>query len=134
MPSDKANLLALSYLFLDETVLGVSRKPTMPDEDTQDMKEARARIMRVFPPEEWEDELHNAAALAREILSHPTCWRLLENLATGLISAILEGKKPAEQDGSNQVHRFSDEEIYASFPQMLRDKCESNNSHHALNS
>ena len=75
----------------------------MPDEDTQDMKEARARIMRIFPSEEWEDELRNAAAHAKEMLSHPTCWRLLENLATGLIDAILEGKKRAEQDGSNLV-------------------------------
>jgi hypothetical protein len=100
----------------------------MADEDTQDMKEARARIMRIFPPEEWEYELRNAAAHAREILSQPTCRRLLENLATGLISTILEGKKRAEQDGSNLVYRFSDEEIYANFAQTLGDKRESNDS------
>ena len=102
--------------------LGVSRKPTTPDEDTQDMKEARARIMRFFPSEEWENELRNAAARAKEILSHPTCWHLSENLATELINAILEGKKPAEQDGPNLVYRFSDEEIYASFAQTLGEK------------
>ena len=33
-----------------------------------------------------------------------------------------KSKKPAEQDGFNQVYRFSDEEIYASFAQTLRDK------------
>ncbi len=122
----KGDGIAAELLLCEQ--LGVSRKPTMPDEDTQDMKEARARIMRIFPPEEWEDELHNAAAHAKEILSHPTCWRLLENLATELINAILEGKKRAEQDGSNLVYRFSDEEIYANFAQTLGDKRDSTDS------
>jgi hypothetical protein len=102
--------------------LGVCRKQTIPDEDTLDLREARARIMRIFPPERWENELCNATARAREILTHPTCRRLSENLATELISSILEGKKPAEQDGLNKVYRFGNEEIYANFAQTLRHK------------
>ncbi|HET8909878.1 MAG TPA: hypothetical protein VFN23_00340 [Ktedonobacteraceae bacterium] len=59
---------------------------------------------------------------ARKILSHPTCWRLSENLAAGLISAIQDGKKSAVQDGVDQVYRFSNEEIYANFAQTLESK------------
>ena len=95
--------------------LGIPESPALWNEDAQDVRQAKERILR-FKPEEQEKELLNAKNRARFLLSNPICSQMLGNLAQELINSILFNKEPDRQYERNNIpvkeYEFGSNQIY----------------------
>jgi hypothetical protein len=69
-----------------------------------DMLQAEALARRRYPddPQKQEEMLHNSKSLARKILSEPSCWRAVKNLAQAVADVLV--KEPVLN--GDQVHEI----------------------------
>jgi len=101
---------------------GINKESDLLDENAVDIEKATQRIKQKFPPDVWEEELNNAKAHARLIVSHPVCWNMIENLALDVLSYIAQHPEPEEKIASYSRWYFPVVKIYSSFQQTLKQR------------
>lgn len=75
-----------------------------------DIENARGLIEPRFPPEEQIQELLDAESRAMNILSNIVYWNRVQTIASGMISAVLQGS-PTSSDEYKDEYLFSRDEI-----------------------
>lgn len=102
-----------------EKKIGLDVTSTLAGGSIMDIAQAKEMIKQRFSAQVWEKELLRAEAHAREILNIQTCWRMVENLAKELISAIHQGIIVPQSKGQTDWYVFPLAFVVKSFTRTL---------------
>src|SRR5260370_11874040 len=102
-----------------EKKIGLDVTSTLAGGSIMDIAQAKEMIKQRFSAQVWEKELFHAEAHAREILNIQTCWRMVENLAKELISAIHQGIIVPQSKGHTDWYVFPLAFVVKRFPLPL---------------